>query len=224
MTKNLTAFLCAVALLQFGYPVTLLGELWTALYMLLYIGMIYFGIKIVRAQPGWTAPFLVLAAVFFACGVWFALEQGSEAARLGMSAALIAFQGHLIYSLLAFVFRRRLAPRIDLVLAAISVYLLLGGLFASAYGAIEVLWPGSFNDTADPGGRVAWQQLMYGSYVTLATLGYGDVVPVAAWARSLSALEGVAGTLFITTVIARLVGAFAAPDGRRRGAPREPRT
>ncbi|MCK9869665.1 potassium channel family protein [Nocardiopsis dassonvillei] len=64
---------------------------------------------------------------------------------------------------------------------------------------------------APGGGRVTWQQFVYFSYATLATTGYGDVVPVSAWARSLSAAEGVVGTLFLTTVVARLVGAFSGP-------------
>ncbi|ASU84466.1 transporter [Nocardiopsis gilva YIM 90087] len=210
-TWTLGIFLVSVALLQFGYPLTLHGSLWTAVYMLLYTGMIVFGIMLVREESLRTVPIFVVAVVFLIFGLWVAVDQESEAAHLGMFISVAVFQSCLMVSLLRFIFRRSQAHGPDLILAAVCVYLLLGGLFAATFGAVEIVWPGSFEDSAAPEEPVTWQQLMYFSYVTMATLGYGDVLPLTPWVRSLAVVETVSGTLFLTTVIARLVGAYIAP-------------
>ncbi|MDA2812219.1 ion channel [Nocardiopsis sp. RSe5-2] len=209
--KVLLGFLAAVALLQFGYPVTLHGPVWTALYMSLYAVMIVFGVMICRDEGQRTAPAFIVAAVFLVFGLWVAVDQDSKAAHLGMFASVAVFQVVLVHALAAFIFRHSRAHGLELILAAIAVYLLLGGLFAATYGALEILWPQSFEDAQAPGEQVTWQRLMYFSYVTLATLGYGDVLPMTAWARTLA----VSGTLFLTTVVARLVGAYMSPDEAR---------
>lgn len=72
---------------------------------------------------------------------------------------------------------------------------------------------GWIRELLDPHAPVTWQELNYLSFVTLVTLGYGDMVPVGAWARSLAVCEAVAGTLFLATVIARIVGAYVSPPG-----------
>ena len=108
------------------------------------------------------------------------------------------------------------AATVDLLLVAISAYLLLGGVFGVGAALIELASPGSFVDNAVGAGTVTWQTLFYGSYVTLATLGYGDVVPVDAWPRALWTFEAVAGTLFLAVVIARLVGVAGFADRDQR--------
>lgn len=89
------------------------------------------------------------------------------------------------------------------IMGGVAAYLLLGAIWAQAYALIEVLSPGAFQGpihVAD--GARAW---LYFSYVTLATVGYGDVLPVHPVARSLAALEAVTGTLYLTILLARLV-------------------
>ncbi|MCA9905846.1 MAG: two pore domain potassium channel family protein, partial [Anaerolineae bacterium] len=57
-----------------------------------------------------------------------------------------------------------------------------------------------------------WQHIAYYSAVTLTTMGYGDVLPVTAWARSLASLEAIIGVLYLTVVVARLVGLYASQE------------
>ncbi len=60
------------------------------------------------------------------------------------------------------------------------------------------------------------RELNYFSFVTLATLGYGEITPVSALARTLAILEAVIGQMFVAVFIARLVGFhFSAPGGSR---------
>ena len=102
------------------------------------------------------------------------------------------------------------APKVDFdgLCGAVAVYLLIGVVWAVCYRLIEAQIPGSFQTTAiDP--AAAWTESLYFSLVTLSTLGYGDVTPISAVARIWSALEAVTGTLYLTVLIARLVGDFS---------------
>jgi len=86
---------------------------------------------------------------------------------------------------------------------AIAVYLLLGLAWAHAYELIEYLGPGSFTGAFRDAGR--FSSWMYFSFVTLATLGYGDIAPVHPAARSLAVAEAITGQLYLAILIARLV-------------------
>ena len=56
-----------------------------------------------------------------------------------------------------------------------------------------------------------WDQVLYFSYTSLTTMGFGDVRPVHPWTRSLAVLAAVTGTVYVATVVARLVGAYQPP-------------
>ncbi len=94
----------------------------------------------------------------------------------------------------------------DTIYGAVSVYLLMGLTWATAYGLVESISPGSFSGI-HPDGAFTFPAFIYYSFVTLATLGYGDITPVTDQARSLAVLETVSGTLYIAVLIARLVAA-----------------
>jgi len=98
---------------------------------------------------------------------------------------------------------------------AMASYLLLGVIWAHAYALLVQLRPGAFSGpvSAADGPRA----FLYFSFVTLATVGYGDVLPVHPVARSLAMLEAVTGSLYLTTVIARLVSLAVAPGGKTGG-------
>ncbi|WP_304454677.1 potassium channel family protein [Nocardiopsis sp. YSL2] len=201
-------------LLQFGYPITLHGAGWAALYMLLYAGMIVFGLLVVRGERDHVLPGIAVGAAFVFFGLWVAWDPGHPTALTGMFVTVALFQGGVMYSLLKFVYRRSSTPGLELILAAVSVYLLLGGMFSAVFSVTELHFPGSFTDGSHPGEPMVWQQFMYYSYITMSTLGYGDILPVTPWARSLAAVETVAATLFLTTVIARLVGVYTGAGAR----------
>lgn len=94
----------------------------------------------------------------------------------------------------------------DKICAAICVYLLMGVTFGMVFSLIETVEPGSFvRNTQIVAGEEA-NDLTYYSYVTLTTLGYGDITPTSEVARSFSILEAVLGQLYLAVLIARLVG------------------
>jgi len=95
----------------------------------------------------------------------------------------------------------------DQVFGAISIYFLLGHGWAFVYLLLEHVSPGSFRGLESQAGSA---DLTYYSFVTLTTLGYGEIVPVTAQARSLAALEAVTGVLYIATLVSRLVSLYNA--------------
>jgi hypothetical protein len=86
---------------------------------------------------------------------------------------------------------------------AIAVYLLFGIGWAHAYHIAAILIPGSFNYSA--GELSSVQDWAYYSYVTLTTLGYGDITPVRPIARNLAITEALTGQLYLAVMLARLV-------------------
>lgn len=85
---------------------------------------------------------------------------------------------------------------------AVAAYLLLGFAWAQAYELLALLRPGAFAGAVEGGGAPSWT---YYSFVTLTTMGYGDIVPVHPLARALAVLEAMAGQLYLTILLARLV-------------------
>jgi hypothetical protein len=95
----------------------------------------------------------------------------------------------------------------DRTAGAIAVYLLLGLLWALTYGLISAGNPDAFKGLEpfsldQPG---AQQDFIYFSFVTLTTLGYGDMSPVSSGAKTLAWFEAIFGQLFLAVTIARLV-------------------
>jgi len=106
----------------------------------------------------------------------------------------------------------------DRIVGAICVYILIGLAWAKLFETLDGVAPGSFRFPAD----TAWTapgplRYRYFSFVTLATLGYGDVTPVTALAGTLAALDAVSGQLYIAITVARLValsmGEHVGPGG-----------
>jgi hypothetical protein len=92
------------------------------------------------------------------------------------------------------------------VSASLVIYLALGVVWAQAYRLVEHFHPGSFTGLSGTGVVEVQRDLFYYSYVTLATLGYGDINPVGPEARSLAITEALVGQLYLVVLVASLVG------------------
>lgn len=197
----------SLLLLQFGYPVISYGPAWTIAYLLIYSGIIAFGIREAAIRPQSRWPLVPGMALLVIAAVWFAASSGGRQSTVAFLAAVGILQLILLVILVRWLMQPSSRARtVDLILIAVSAYLLLGGVFGVIASQIELGFPGSYIDNTFRDTPVTWQALFYASYVTIATLGFGDIVPAAPWARSLSSLEAVLGTLFVAVVIARLVG------------------
>ncbi len=149
---------------------------------------------------------LMLPALFVR---WFGLATGIGSDALLMVPSLYDIIPLLffVYVLCDYVFRSD-QVRADHMRGAACIYLLLGMVWASVYLVLERWRPGSFRFPLADGEHYmgVYRELIYFSYVTLTTLGYGDSVPIAPLARAFALLESISGVLFVGILVARLAG------------------
>ena len=118
---------------------------------------------------------------------------------------------YVIVEILVDIFLHRKSVTSDMIFGALSVYLLIGIVFAFAFMIVETLAPGSFDGltfsmTGDDPREV--HRFMYFSFVTITTLGYGDLLPILPAARALAYMEAILGQIYLTVLVARLVAMY----------------
>jgi len=143
---------------------------------------------------------VILAWLAQSAMVWFDLP--SVAALILGFWTLIGFSAAA--TALSFAMRARQVES-EHIYAALSAYLLVGVFFGLFYWVIEEIIPGTFS----AGAGFSRMSAIYFSFVTLATLGYGDIVPRSDVARGLAILEGVGGQLFLAVLVARLLSLYS---------------
>ncbi len=128
----------------------------------------------------------------------------------------ILFMAFMVIVILSFIFREQEVTS-NVIYGAIVVYLLIAIMWAFVYSVLESIHPGSFaigNSQIEVGRPL----FIYYSFVTITTLGYGDITPIAATANSFSFLEAVTGQIYLVVLVARLVGMHIAQSmDRKRG-------
>jgi len=164
------------------------------------------------ASSGRTLVVAVLLMIPAIAGRWinhFRPDLVHPAVFLIAGLVLVAF---VVVNLLRFVWR---APsvNIEVLCASISAYLMLGLMWTMAYWLVDQLTPGgafSFNTNAGTRSMNGFTGF-YFSFITLSTVGYGDITPVSRIARWLAALEAMTGLLYVAVLIARLVALYSSP-------------
>jgi hypothetical protein len=125
----------------------------------------------------------------------------------------VAFLSYVIGLLVIFIFNRQRVT-FNTVCASLCIYLLLGLVFALAYSVVDLLISDSFrltvaNSVSPPFtrfGKGSSTPVLYFSFTTLTTLGYGDIVPTSPIARALTSIEAITGQVYLAVLVARLVG------------------
>lgn len=102
----------------------------------------------------------------------------------------------------------------DTIIAAICAYFLIGLMWVYIYALLETFHPGTFHSSQIESLNI--QSFIYYSFVTLTTLGYGDITPLTSQARSLSLLEAVFGQIYLAVFIARLMGIHIAQSMKNK--------
>ncbi|MGI9591404.1 MAG: ion channel [Myxococcota bacterium] len=101
---------------------------------------------------------------------------------------------------------------LDTIAGGVAIYLLIGIGWVLAYAGIEYVSPGAFTMNGStlqelhPETQVRYTEFLYFSFVTMTTLGFGDMVPMIPEARGATAAEAVVGQLYVAVFVARLVG------------------
>jgi len=148
-----------------------------------------------------------LASVF---GPRYSMQDPIDAGSLATAALFLFMTIFMVYREII----RGGHVHLDTVMGAICVYLLIGYAWANIYALIWFVDPGAFNFpahmTMTEGSLIPEFTFGYYSFVTLTTLGYGDITPISYAARTLSWLEAVVGVSFMATVIAFMVSQVVA--------------
>ena len=136
-------------------------------------------------------------------GIWSShLYQLPKSLLIGQLFAAL-FIGFVISRLLKFIFNEQVITK-EVIYAAVVVYLLMAMMWTFAYLILEHFYPGSFS-IARESSRDTFQYL-YFSFVTITTLGFGDIAPLTQKASSLVILEAITGQMYLVVVVAWLVG------------------
>jgi hypothetical protein len=121
----------------------------------------------------------------------------------------LLFIGFVMLQFLFFILR---APRVnsEVLCAGVAGYLLLGIIWMFAYILVARVHPGSFsyNVGPPPEHSLASFDAFYFSFITLSTVGYGDITPVTHIARTLAMTEAMTGTVYMAVLISRLVALY----------------
>jgi hypothetical protein len=162
----------------------------------------------------------VVGTVVFTAAValhWLDYFDPSAGLAVWTALARLLAVGVLVVLVLRNVFRE--GPiTVQRIQGAVAVYLLLGLMWAGIYETIRGIWPDAFRFADVPRNRAELAtSLAYYSFVTLTTMGYGDITPVHPVARSAAILEALTGQLFPAILIARLVAMEL--TARDRGGP-----
>jgi len=143
-------------------------------------------------------------------GITFVLTLSAQATDtlllqyLALTAVLIFFLLTCVITVYDVLFGG--AIDINRLVGAACIYLLSGSLWGIIYFLLSVIAPTSFAGVQAEGWSEQLNELTYHSFVTLTTLGYGDVTPVEPVARTLCYLEAVLGQMYLTVLVAALVG------------------
>ena len=199
---NLSLFLALQILVAFALPVLGFGKEHSHLYAnMAFTIMTISGVAIAWGQP----KLFTMAAVVGGIALvvrWRVWGIHTTRADVWNDSWTIAATAMIALVLLVQIFR---AGRVTTVRiqGAIAVYLLFGVAWAHAYRITALLHPHSFIFQAGELSSVTdW---MYFSFVTLTTVGYGDITPAAPIARTLATGEALTGQLYLAVLIARLV-------------------
>ena len=180
-----------------------------------FISMVFISIVIAVSEKKY--PFYVLLAFFVPVigSTWWVHFDPSLGVIIFDEISDILFIGYAFFLLLKFILKQD-RVNADLIYAAIIGYLFIGVIWASAYSLLAHTYPASFSvDLADAtDSRLVFT---YFSLVTLTTLGYGDITPLTDRAYAFTILEAVIGQIYLTVLIARLVGLHIAHSTDRQG-------
>ena len=203
-----------IALLM-GFP--FLEDVARPLFLVLLLDVVFVaGVLAVDAERHYVHRALIIAATQVGLTVVAMVDrEGNASYPFAIAFALLAATALILFStycVLRYVLRAQTITD-DQIYAGISMYLMLGFAFGAVFYLVSILDPKSFAANVELLARGDKPDLMYFSFVTLATLGYGDITPRTNIARTLSVVEALAGMLYIAIFMARLVSRHAEGPG-----------
>jgi hypothetical protein len=215
-THRFRLLLILQAVLLLGYPYLDSTRAKSGVFVLFVTVLFLIALRAVGdiRRPSWIGIALAVPALV---GMWWpgGLNSPTRLAGLAFEAALCLYVTARIG---ADVFRNEDVTE-DTLSGAVCIYVFLGLAWTAIYGILEGIDPSSFTFASipDPAHTILWDDLLYFSFTTLTTTGYGDITPATAQARSLSLLQHMVGVLYVAILMARLVAMYRGPE-KHKGA------
>ena len=220
--KGLSAMLVFLCLALFvGSPLADTGRAGEFAFDILFSMILVSGVVIVGKRPVLTWLVAALTAATLALR-WAGFQSPGSLSQLAGFALSIALFSILATLVLVQVFRE--GPiTVYRIQGAVVVYLLAGFAWAAAYEVVYRALPGAFQFAQHVAGegRIS-HGLLYYSFVTLTTLGFGDLSPAVGLPQALVALEALLGQVFLVTLVARLVSMYGTRQRPARDGPDDP--
>lgn len=147
----------------------------------------------------------IVAVIVIALGALAAVVDGEDTSR-GVAGLLTMILIATVPAAIVYGLRKTEQITAQTISGALCIYLLLGFLFTTLYNAIQDFSStGFFVETTTPNST----DFIYYSYITLTTVGYGDLTAAGDLGRTLSAFEALVGQLYLVTVVALVVASFS---------------
>ena len=204
MRGGLRTLLASLILLLVLFPVLDEGPLGRAVLVIVSTVITLSGAYAASRDRRRLATALLLAMPALAAR-WSFVFVPTPAMRGAALATTILFYVYTILLILDYVLRTE-EVTLDEIYGAVSAYVLIGFVWGMGYALLELVKPGSIVSAT---GALGPGDLIYFSFTTLMTVGYGDMYPAAPIARSLAIVEAMVGIIFIAVLIGRLVGRHA---------------
>jgi hypothetical protein len=193
-----------VLLILLPLPVTIFPERLRLFVSLAYSILIFFGIKTCSDSRR----HLVITGTLGAIGlvaIWAAYYfKNSIHSQWFKFICLLVFYCYLAVQLFLQIKKNR-AVDLNIIFASVSGYLLIGAIGGFVFQLLTLAVPGSFKGLAGP---FETYGLQYFSYITLTSVGYGDISPATEAAQSLVLLLALSGQIYLTVLVAILVGKY----------------
>jgi Ion channel. len=151
---------------------------------------------------------LLVLSIFVIAGA-IALTGASQFLTLSAVVLMLIFCALSCFIAARHVFAMQQVDLNSLV-GAFCVYLLLGMIWALLYHLLLLFEPSAFTGNISVQDQRTFPDMLYFSFVTLASLGYGDISPVGELTRTLAYLEAVTGQFYLAVMVASLVGVYSA--------------
>ena len=211
------AWLCGTLVLTIltGLPLREAG--YGDLFGLMVVAILYSGANAATSAQHRRRIYVIMLTPVVAIDLWIMVFGGADwLASLGALShvCFLSFTGTAILGHIT----RQQRMTLDTILGGVGVFLLIGVTFGYVFSMVETVYPGSLvhngamlKPVVNASGQVERRpEAIYFSFITLTTVGYGDIVPDRSLARVLAIIEALMGQIFLTTFLAFLVGNYLA--------------
>ena len=177
-----------------------------------FLGTIIAIIRTFTLKPGFFFLLLILAGGAFGLDLYSKIQPNSERDKLLVLLVQVIYSLFIIAALVTINRTIFFVKKVngDTIKGGISVFFLIGTVWALLYSIVATLDPQAFSQSLESIDLL--DSMFYFSFTTLTTLGYGDITPVSDIARTLANLEAVVGMMYPAIYIARLVGLYTAQE------------